>query len=137
MIGADHSAHHMQRSLSDGRYVYLRNYMPDLPAGQHVEYQFVTKTTQVWKNLFDAGKLNDAQGLFWKSPREPEELYDLQSDPDEVMNIAATPKGKAVIERFRKGLREHVLRIGDVGFLPEDEIHRRSAGSTLHCGPPS
>jgi uncharacterized sulfatase len=26
--------------------------------------------------------------------------------------------------------REHFLKIRDVGFLPEDEIHRRSAGST-------
>src|SRR5262245_13876048 len=31
----------LQRSVTDGRYVYLRNYMPHLPAGQHVEYMFV------------------------------------------------------------------------------------------------
>src|SRR5205814_700999 len=67
-----------QRSASNNRYVYLRNYLPHLPAGQHVEYQFQTKTTQVWKNLFDAGKLNDAQSRFWQSPRAPEELYDLE-----------------------------------------------------------
>ncbi len=115
----------MQRSLTDGRYVYLRNLMPELPAGQHVEYMFQTRTTQVWKKLFDAGKLNDAQSGFWKSPRSAEELYDLQTDPDEVKNLVATAKPE-LLDRFRKALREHALAIRDVGFLPEDEIHVRS-----------
>ena len=86
-----------QRSVTDGRYVYLRNYMPHLPAGQHLEYMFQTKTTAVWKKLYDAGKLNEAQSQFWKSPREPEELYDLQSDPDEVKNLAGSKEHLQVL----------------------------------------
>jgi uncharacterized sulfatase len=120
----------MQRSVTDGRYVYLRNFAPHLPHGQHVEYMFQTKTTQVWKKQFDLGKLNEAQSLFWKSPRDLEELYDLTNDPDEVKNIAYNPAGLAVIERFRAAFKGHALAIRDVGFLPEDEIHRRAAGST-------
>jgi uncharacterized sulfatase len=120
----------MQRSVTDGRYVYLRNYMPHLPAGQHVEYQFQTKTTAVWKKLFDAGKLNEAQSQFWMAPRAREELYDLQSDPDEVKNLAASDAHQKTLERLREAQREHALTIRDVGFLPEDEIHRRSVGST-------
>lgn len=120
----------MQRSLTDGRYVYLRNYMPTLPAGQHLEYQFQTKTTQVWKKLFDAGKLNEAQSQFWKSPREPEELYDLQNDPDEVQSLVLDPFYKGKLQTYRTALHDHTLAIRDVGFLPEDEIHRRSVDST-------
>jgi arylsulfatase A-like enzyme len=118
----------LQRSVTDGRYVYLRNYMPHLPAGQHVEYMFVTPTTQVWKKLFDAGKLNDAQSAFWKAPRPPEELYDLKTDPDEVRNLAGSPEHRAVLEKMRKVQRAHALSIRDVGFLPEGEIHRLSSG---------
>ena len=120
----------LQRSLTDGRYVYLRNYMPEVPAGQQVDYMFQTKTTKVWKQLFDAGKLNEAQRQFWQSPRAPEELYDLQNDPDEVKNLAQTPEGKTLLEKYRRALCTQILGIRDVGFLPEDEIHRRSAGST-------
>lgn len=122
----------MQRSVTDGRYVYLRNFMPHLPAGQHVEYMFQTKTTAAWKKLFDLGKLNEAQRQFWRAPREPEELYDLRNDPDEVINVAGAKAHLVVLQRLRKAQRDHALEIRDVGFLPEDEIHRRAttAGST-------
>lgn len=119
-----------QRSVTDGRFVYLRNYMPHLPAGQHVEYMFQTKTTDVWKKLFDAGKLNESQSQFWKSPREPEELYDLQSDPDEVKNLALSRAHLEVLKNLQRAHEQHVLRIRDLGFLPEDEIHKRAAKST-------
>jgi arylsulfatase A-like enzyme len=120
----------LQRSLTDGRFVYLRNYMPHLPAGQHVDYMFQTKTTQVWKKLYDAGRLNEAQSLFWKAPRAPEELYDLRNDPDEVKNLASSREYRPALLLMRRELRDHALAIRDVGFLPEDEIHTRSAKST-------
>jgi arylsulfatase A-like enzyme len=120
----------LQRSVTDGRYVYLRNYLPHLPAGQHVDYMFQTKTTQVWKKLYDEGKLNDAQKRFWQAPRAPEELYDLQDDPDEVHNLAASPAHQKILVKLRKAQRDHALAIRDVGMLPEDEIHTRSAKSS-------
>ena len=117
------------RSVTDGRYVYLRNYLPHLPAGQHVAYLFETPTTRVWKELFDAGTLTPPQRLFWER-RQPEELYDLQSDPDEVKNLAASPQHQEILQRLRRAEQEQARRVRDVGFLPEGEIHTRSGGST-------
>ncbi len=117
------------RSVTDGRYVYLRNYLPHLPAGQHVTFMFETPTTRVWKELFDAGKLAPPQTFFWER-RQPEELYDLQSDPDEVKNLAASPQHQEILQRFRRAQQEQARRVRDVGFLPEGEIHTRSVGST-------
>jgi arylsulfatase A-like enzyme len=37
------------RSVTDGRFVYLRNYMPHLSQAQHVSYQFETPSTRVWR----------------------------------------------------------------------------------------
>jgi uncharacterized sulfatase len=113
------------RSVSDGRYVYLRNYHLYRPLGQHVSYMFETPTTRVWKELFDAGQLTPEQATFWLL-KAPEELYDLQSDPDEVVNLAGSGAHRDVLERLREANRAHLRAIRDVGFLPEGEIHERS-----------
>jgi len=119
----------MVRTVRDKRYVYVRNYMPHKIYGQHIDYMFQTPTTRVWKKLYDEGKLNPAQRKFWES-KPAEELYDLESDRDEVNNLAASPQHKAALERLRKAEREWVAQIRDVGFLPEGEIHSRAGAAT-------
>jgi len=119
----------MVRSVVGKRYIYIRNYMPHKLYGQHVGYMFVTSTTQVWKRLYDEGKLNEAQSHFWKT-KPAEELYDLDTDPDEVNNLVGSKKHQKVLDQMRKAHRDHVTKIRDVGFLPEGEIHSRSEGST-------
>jgi uncharacterized sulfatase len=110
----------MVRSAFDGRYVYIRNYMPHKIYGQHIAYMFETPTTRVWKEMYDAGKLNAVQRRFWE--RKPfEELYDVSRDRDEIDNLAG--KEKAVLERMRKALDEWLISSGDRGFLPEAELH--------------
>ena len=68
------------RSVRDQRYMYVRNFMPYRPHGQHNAYMFETPTTRVWRQLFDEGKLNAVQSQFWQ-PKSPEEFYDLDADP--------------------------------------------------------
>jgi len=98
--------------------------------GQHVKAQFGTPTTVVWRRLFNEGKLNEAQSIFWKTPKSPEELYDLQSDPDEVKNLAASPEHQEILAKLRKAEQDLAREIRDVGFVPEGERLERSKGST-------
>ena len=118
------------RSVTDGRYVYLRNYFPHVSQGQRVAYQFETPTTRVWRSKFDEGKTNDAQSIFWRVPKPPEELYDLQHDRDEVRNLASHSEHQETLERLRSAQRKHLVSIRDVCFLPESELHSRTVGST-------
>jgi uncharacterized sulfatase len=118
------------RSVTDGRFVYLRNYFPHVSQAQHVSYQFETPTTRVWNELFRAGKTTEAQSVFWRVPKSVEELYDLRSDPDEVVNLANSPEHRFILKRFQDALREHILAIRDVCFMPEQEMLMRSQGSS-------
>ena len=113
------------RTVMDERYVYLRNYMPHRPYGQYIAYMFQTPTTQVWHDLYHAGKLNEAQSHFWRT-KPSEELYDLQSDPDEVNNLADSPEHQDVLEKMRKAHQGWVREVRDIGFLPEAEVHARA-----------
>jgi uncharacterized sulfatase len=117
------------RSVRDKRYIYIRNYMPHKIYGQHLAYMFETPTTTVWKRLYDEGKLNDVQSRFWQT-KPPEELYDLEQDPDEVTNLAESPAHQAELKRLRAVQQKLAADIRDVGFLPENEIHSRSKGSS-------
>src|SRR5439155_3650351 len=117
------------RSVTDGRYVYIRNYMPHKIYGQHIGYMFETPTTRVWKRLHDEGKLTRAQDVFWNT-KASEELYDLRSDPDEINNLATAREHQEVTARFRRAQHDLALRIRDVGFLPEGELFSRSKGGS-------
>jgi uncharacterized sulfatase len=119
----------MVRAVRDKRYVYIRYYMPHRIYGQHVAYMFQTPTTRVWKDLYDQGKLESPQTLFWE--RKPmEALYDLQKDPDEVNNLAQSPEHQNILRRLRRAQRGWARNIRDLGFLPEGEIHQRAQGMT-------
>ncbi len=118
----------MVRSITDGRYLYMRSYLPDLPHGQHVGYQFETPTTAVWKAAFDAGELNPTQSRFWQ-PRAREELYDLEQDPFEVHDLASSPEHHGIRDRLAAALHHHLIATGDLGFLPEaDMLERLESG---------
>lgn len=117
------------RSVTDGRYVYVRNYMPHLIYGQHLNYMWQTPTTRVWEQLHKEGKLNAMQDKFW-NPKPPEELFDLQSDPDEVVNLAGSKEHAEIKEKLTMAQRMHMGRIWDVGVVPEGERLERSKESS-------
>ena len=121
------------RSATDGRFVYVRNYMPHKLPGQHVDYMFQTPTTRVWKSLHDAGKLTPAQDAFWK-PKPAEELYDLKNDPDEVRNLASDPACASDFTAASRAQQKLAADIRDVGILPEGELHMRAKGSPYDWG---
>ena len=108
----------LSRSIRDERFVYIRNYMPHLPHGQHIEYQQRSNSTSVWNRMFKEGKLNEVQSQFW-SPRPPEELYDLVNDPEETVNLAGDPEFVEQLSRFRQEHQDSYHRFGDLGLIPE------------------
>lgn len=119
----------LTRTCGDGRYVYLRQFMPHKIYGQHIAYMFETPTTRIWKRLHDEGKLKPPMTYFWET-KPFEELYDLKTDRWEVNNLAQSPEHQEKLKELRAATLDWMKSVRDVGILPEDEMHRRSEGST-------
>ncbi len=111
----------MSRAVRDNRYLYIRNFYPQRPQGAYLDYMFQTPTTKVWKEMFDAGKLNAAQSVFWQ-PKAPEELYDLQVDPYQIKNLADSQDHAGDLVRLRAAVKDWMISIADLGFLPEGQM---------------
>jgi len=115
----------MVRAVGDGRYKYIRNYFPHKSRSLHIAYSYGVPTMRLWRDLHEQGKLNPVQDRFFKPTRAVEELYDTQSDPHEVNNLADSPDHQDVLRRLREQHVQWVLRTRDVGLLPEPEIKAR------------
>ena len=114
----------MARTVRDGRYQLIRNYMPHRPLGQYTEYLHRNPVMDRWKRLYEQGQLDPPATFYWE-PKPPVELYDLQRDPHQVRNLAYDPAYQHVRRRLADRLRRHQLEIRDTGFLPEAQIHAR------------
>jgi len=112
------------RSVTDGRYIYIRNFMPHTPLLKGLEYQMETPTTRLWRDLYRAGKLNEIQSFAWSTPRPYEELYDLQNDYFETKNLAAEQPD--LVKKFREALAAYFVETHDLGLLPESTFHTLS-----------
>jgi uncharacterized sulfatase len=108
------------RSVTDGNYIYVRNYLPHLIYGQYLAYMFETPTTRVWKQLYDRGELKPPATFFWE-PKPTEELYEIASDPHEVRNLATDRTHAKKLRELQGALRDHLVSTCDLGFIPEPE----------------
>jgi arylsulfatase A-like enzyme len=113
------------RAVTDGRFRYIRNYRPELPTLQHINYLWLMATTQETDRLHRAGKLNAIQQALFE-PKPPEQLFDCVADPDNVHNLAGDPAHRRTLERMRAANRAHLLRIRDTGFMPEPILRELS-----------
>ncbi len=100
------------RSVTDGRFKYIRHNFPDLPmtpsadAVRGVTYQAMLK-------LKDGDQAMPAQAILWKTPRVEEEFFDTRVDPHELNNLAEDPEHKVRLNRLRVALDGWSKMTGD------------------------
>ncbi len=108
----------MIRSAMDQRWLYIHNFRPDLPYQQRLDYQFQARGYQSWARMAAEGKLTPATAQFW-GVKPTEELYDMQTDPDNVKNLASDPKHAETLVRLRAAMKKQAIAVVDNGFVPE------------------
>ncbi|MBI1872911.1 MAG: sulfatase-like hydrolase/transferase [Acidobacteria bacterium] len=115
----------MMRSARDGRYLYIRNFAPELLYAGHIIYRNQSAIMQEWLRLQAEGKLSGSPALWMRTKRPAEELYDTKMDPYQIHNLAEEPAHPATLERMRKAAMEWMRRIGDQGLINEAEMIQR------------
>ncbi|MDE0453022.1 MAG: sulfatase [Gammaproteobacteria bacterium] len=111
------------RSVIGPRYHYLRNFMTDRPLINWGHREMVSLERQTAtsflaiRTLFEEGKLTPAQAAAY-GPRVAEELYDLESDPDETVNLAGDPAHQEKLMEMRAALEGWIEDTDDKGQYP-------------------
>jgi len=112
----------MQRSVLDGRYVYVKNFMPELPLIYRNKYREQIPMNAKLIALNQEKKLKGNASYIFMDTKPLEEFYDLQNDPYEVNNLANDPNYATKIKGYRKALKDWQLEIEDKGFVPEHDL---------------
>jgi hypothetical protein len=113
------------RAARERRFAYTRNLQPELPYQLPNAFGAEMPTWRLMKRLHDAGELDDTQALWFREQRPPEELYDTETDPDQVRNLADDPKHADTLLRLRGALDGWLAATPDLGLLPEAELRER------------
>jgi len=121
------------RTVRDARYRYIRNFTPNQPFLLPNEYK--EKQYPVWsliKELAAQDKLTPEQAPLAAPTMPGEELYDMQTDPHQIRNLASSPQPEyqKTLENLRRVLDAWIEESNDQGRVPEPEDVVKNEGYT-------
>jgi len=110
------------RTVRDPRYRYIRNFLPEqgfTSLNRYKEKCFLIMP--LMRELKARGELRGPPLALLQDRLPPEELYDLESDPYEIRNLATSndPVHQAALGRLRDELERWMKETGDRGSVPE------------------
>ena len=121
------------RTWRKGKYKYVRNFQPFNFDALQNNYRYRMLAYTEWRDLYNAGKLNKAQKQFFEA-RAPETLYDLESDPYEVNNLAGDSAHREKLIELREELTGHLKKIADLSFIPESVFVKQGTFNPVKIG---
>ncbi|MEO5650098.1 MAG: sulfatase [Ginsengibacter sp.] len=119
------------RAVTNGRFMYSRNFMPFEPELRYIRYMEIGAIKQQMRTDLKGNLINSfQQSLF--APRAPEMLFDIKNDPWEMNNLADEKQYQDKLMDFRKALKRNIIKERDVLLLPEYETNQISKTTTLY-----
>ncbi|MEK3910279.1 sulfatase-like hydrolase/transferase [Paenibacillus sp. FSL H7-0331] len=112
----------MVRAARDKRYKYIRNYYPEKPYLQWIQFSHQHPAFQELWRLELSGQLEGDQRLLMQNTRPVEELYDCVNDPYEMRNLAVDPSYRVDLERLRTVLDDWRDKYDVWGDIPEERM---------------
>jgi arylsulfatase A-like enzyme len=115
----------MMRAARDKRFLYVRNFQPELPYAGHIPYRNQSAIMQEWFRLEAERKLTGDAAAWMRTQRPAEELYDTRTDPHQIRNLSDNPAHRSTLERMRQAVNGWMARIDDQGLINEPEMIQR------------
>ncbi|WP_310587614.1 sulfatase-like hydrolase/transferase [Fibrella rubiginis] len=113
------------RAVHDGRYEYIRNFLPEKPLYQDLDYRKQQPMMAELLRLRDEGRLNTVQMQWFRPTKPAEELYDLKTDPYQLHNLAADAAFAPQLKRLQQAFAQWQHTVPDFGAIPEKELIRQ------------
>ena len=106
----------MIRCVRTKQYKYIRHFFPDRPLLQPTNYKDTKQILIRLRELHEARNLTDLQEeLLFAPKRAPEELYDIEADPYETVNLASIPEHQRTLLDLRSRLQVWMEQTHDPG----------------------
>ncbi|MEW4527936.1 sulfatase [Maioricimonas sp. JC845] len=110
------------RCVRTDRFKYIRNFEPQRPYTQRSGYKTLQyPVITLLQVLYERGELTPVQARFMAPERPVEELYDLQADPHETVNLAGKSEYAATLRDLRARVDNWIEETGDQGALAEGD----------------
>lgn len=105
------------RTASDGKFKYIRNYIPHKPFCLRNLYQWGMPANVAWDEYVMSGKCTNEDWLQPYKPKTAEMLFDLTNDPWELNNLANDANYQNILLSMREQVKNHVRETNDLGFF--------------------
>lgn len=112
------------RAVRDARFKYLRNYNPEQGYYLPLTYREQMPIMQELLRLRDLGQLNEAQAQWFRPVKPEQELFDTESDPHELVNLATDPAYAEKLSELSAELDNWLSGFDDKGMMPEPDFIR-------------
>lgn len=125
----------VSRAVHDGRFIYVRHFLDRLPYLQGGRiFGNQKESLAELRRARDAGELDQHSSKLFLEKKPVEELFDLESDPWELNNLAGDPLHSNRLKLMRTEMKRWILDHRDIGFLPESDYSRRArdAGTSIY-----
>ncbi len=117
--------HDCSRAVTDGRYYYIRNFVPHRPHGRDALYGYMVQANwNAWRDWYEGNPeaADPIRSQFFK-PKPVIELFDTLNDPWHVNNLAGEVRYKNIVDEMDAELRRFQLTARDVGVIPESLLY--------------
>lgn len=117
-LAANQLHHYMPvRAVTDGRFKYIRSYIPYRQFALRNYYQWGMPSNKAWDKLVLEGHNTNPDWEQTFNAHPAEMLFDLEKDPGELHDLSNSPEYTETLVRMRRALSEHIRSTHDLGFF--------------------